>query len=103
MPIATTRFSGRKRIDASHINSVITNYNNTVALHLTLAGQVLQNGLFTPSQLGVGDSLCYNNPNNLPVNSLCAIAPQVPLAPPSQVDLAWLRAVTSNQAFLPVH
>jgi hypothetical protein len=49
---------------------------------LNPAGQVLvQNGLFTAAQLGVGDALCYNNPNNLPVNSLCAVAPPVPLAP----------------------
>jgi hypothetical protein len=81
-------------IDASNINKVLANYNATTALNLTPAGQVLlQNGLFTAAQLGVGDSLCYNNPNNLPVNSLCAVAPPVPLAPVGQVDLAWLRAV----------
>jgi hypothetical protein len=81
-------------INASNIDRVLTNYNNTTALHLTPAGQVLlQNGLFTAAQLGVGDSLCYNNPNNLPANSLCAIAPTVPLAPTGQVNLAWLRAL----------
>jgi hypothetical protein len=81
-------------INASNINKVIANYNNTVALQLTPAGQVLvQNGLFTAAQLGVGDSLCYKNPNKQPVNSLCAIAPLVPVAPPGQVDLAWLRAL----------
>jgi hypothetical protein len=81
-------------INASNINKVLANYNNTTALNLTPAGQVLlQNGLFTAAQLGVGDSLCYNNPNNLPVNSLCAIAPTVPLAPTGQVNLAWLRAL----------
>src|ERR1700674_5527536 len=38
------------------------------------AGQVLvKNGLFTAAQLGAGDSLCYNNPGNLPVNWLWAI------------------------------
>jgi hypothetical protein len=81
-------------VDASNINRVLTNYNNTIALHLTPAGQVLvQNGLFTAGQLGVGNPLCYNNPNNLPVNSLCAIAPPVVLAPPGQVNLSWLRAL----------
>jgi hypothetical protein len=80
-------------IDSSNINQMLTNYNSTIALNLTPAGQVLvKNGLFTAAQLGVGDSLCYDNPGNLPVNSLCAIAPPVPLAPSGQVDLAWLRA-----------
>jgi len=84
-------------IDASNINQVIANYNKTYANQPTPAGQVLvQSGLFTPAQLGAGDSLCYNNPNNLPVNSLCAIAPPVPLAPPGQVNLSWLRALDLN-------
>ena len=79
---------------ASNINTVLTTYNNTTALHLTPAGQVLlQNGLFTAAQLGIGDSLCYGNPNNRRVNSLCAIAPPVPLAPPGEVNLSWLRAL----------
>ncbi|HXZ40110.1 MAG TPA: carboxypeptidase regulatory-like domain-containing protein [Terriglobales bacterium] len=87
-------------INASNINRVLTNYNNTVALSLTPAGQVLvQNGLFTPAQLGVGDALCYNNPNKLPANSLCAIAPPVPLAPPGQVNLSWLRALDLKVAW----
>jgi hypothetical protein len=69
-------------VNASNVNHVVDNYNNTIALHLTPARQVLlQNGLFTAAQLGVGDSLCYTNPSNLPVNSLCAVAPPVPLAP----------------------
>ena len=88
-------------IDASNINKVLNNYNNTKALNLTPAGQVLvQNGLFTPAQLGVGDSLCYNNPNQQPVGSLCAVAPPVPLAPTGQVNLAWLRALDLRIAWV---
>jgi len=81
-------------IDASNINAVLTNHNNSVALHLTPAGQVLlQNGLFTAAQLGVGNSLCFNNPSSTPVDSLCAVDPPVPLAPPGQVNLSWVRAL----------
>jgi hypothetical protein len=89
-PIPGTHVGSFDRgINASNINRVLTNYDNTVALLLTPAGQVLsQNGLFTAAQLGVGDTRCYNNPNNLPVNSLCAVAPPVPLAPPGQPLLA---------------
>jgi hypothetical protein len=87
-------------INASNINTLLTNYNNSVALHLTPAGQVLlQNGLFTIAQLGVGNSRCYNNPSNLPVNSLCAVAPPVPLAPTGQVNLGWLRALDLKVAW----
>jgi len=87
-------------INASNINGVLANYNNNVALQLTPAGQVLvQNGLFTPAQLGVGDALCYNNPNNLPTSALCAVAPPVPLAPPGQVNLSWLRALDLKVAW----
>ena len=87
-------------VNASNINRVLTNYNNIVALNLTPAGQLLvQNGLFTPAQLGVGDALCYNKANNLSVHSLCAIAPPVPLAPPDQVNLSWLRALDLKVAW----
>ena len=89
-----------REINASTINRVLTNYNNTVALNLTPAGQVLlRSGLFTAAQLGVGNSVCYNNPNGLPVNSLCAIAPSVPAAPPSEANLAWLRALDLKVAW----
>jgi len=100
-PIPGTHVGNFDRgINASSINRVLTSYNNTVALNLTPAGQVLvQNGLFTVAQLGVGNALCYNNPNNLPVNSLCAVAPPVPLAPAGDVNLSWLRALDLKVAW----
>lgn len=73
-------------INASNINNVITNYNNTVAGQLTPAGNVLvQNGLFTAAQLqtpGFG-----------------AVAPTLPLAPPGQVNMGWLRAFDATLAW----
>jgi hypothetical protein len=64
-------------VNASNINTLIANYNNTYANQPTPAGQVLiQNGLFTLSQL----------------QALKAVAPVAPLAPPGEVNLSWLRA-----------
>jgi hypothetical protein len=71
-------------INASNINSVISNYNATVAGQPTPAGQVLiQNGLMTAAQLF----------------SLGGVAPTVPLAPPDQVNYAWLRTMDATIAW----
>jgi hypothetical protein len=71
-------------INASNINAVISNYNNTVAGQPTPAGQVLiQNGLMTQSELV----------------ALGGVAPTVPLAPPDQVNLAWLRTLDTTIAW----
>jgi hypothetical protein len=71
-------------INASNINAVINQYNSTVAGQPTPAGQVLiQNGLMTAAQLV----------------SLGGVAPQLPLAPPGQVNLAWLRSLDTTIAW----
>jgi hypothetical protein len=71
-------------INAGNINAAIANYNATVAGQPTPAGNVLiQNGLMTATQLV----------------SLGAVAPTVPLAPPNQVNLSWLRTMDMTLAW----
>ena len=73
-------------INASNLNAAITNYNNTYAGQPTPAGQVLiQNGLFTLQQLQqIGATTLGQSFGD-------GVAPAIPLAPPGQVNLAWLR------------
>jgi hypothetical protein len=92
-PLPGTKLGSFMRgISPGDLNNVLTNYNNTVAGNLTPAGQVLvSNGLFTPQQLGVGNSLCLSNPNGVSAGAACAVAPAVPLAPQGEVGLTWLK------------
>ncbi len=78
-PVPGTRVGSFDRgIDASNINRVITAYNDKYANQATPAGQVLiNNSLFTLAQL----------------QQLGGVAPSVPLAPPGQVNLAWMKAL----------
>jgi len=90
-------------ISASNINTVIQNYNNTVAGQATPAGQMLiQNGLFTLAQLqqmgdGVAPHVCLAPPMADPA------CPGSPNGPGNQVNLSWLRAfdtkLTWNHTF----
>ncbi len=67
-----------RSISAGSLNSVLTNYNSTVAGNITPAGQALVSaGLFTAAQL----------------QALGAVAPTVPLAPVGQVGNFWLEAL----------
>jgi hypothetical protein len=71
-------------INAGNINAALANYNATVAGQPTPAGNVLiQNGLMTAAQLV----------------TLGGVAPTVPLAPPDQVNEAWLRTMDMTLAW----
>jgi hypothetical protein len=73
-----------RSINANNLNALIANYNLNTANNPTPAGQVLvQNGLFTTSQL----------------QSLGGVAPTIPLAPPGNPNLSWLRAMDLKLAY----
>ena len=97
-PLPGTRVGAFMRgISPGGLNNVLNNYNSTVAGNLTPAGQALvAAGLFTPQQLGVGNSLCTNNPNGVSAGAACAVAPLVQLAPQGQVGLTWLRTFDTS-------
>jgi hypothetical protein len=66
-----------RSVNAGNINTVIQSYNQNFAGQPTPAGQVLiNNGLFTLGQL----------------QQLGGVQQQVPLAPPNQANMAWLKA-----------
>jgi hypothetical protein len=94
-PIPGTKVGSFDRgINASNINAVITNYNNTVAGQPTPAGQVLiKNGLFTAAQLATPANSTTGYPG------FGGVAPTVPLAPPGQVNLSWLRTFDTTLAW----
>ncbi len=67
-----------RSVNAGSINNVIQNYNQNFAGKPTPAGQVLiQNGLFTLGQLA----------------ALGGVLQPVPLAPPNEANMGWLRAL----------
>lgn len=81
-----------RTVSPGGLTNVINNYNNTVADQPTPAGQLLiSQGLFTAQQLGAGNPLCVNNPNQVGTGAACAVAPALALPPQGQVGLAWLK------------
>jgi hypothetical protein len=90
-----------RNVSPRGLNNVLSNYNNTVAGKVTPAGQVLiSEDLFTPQQLGVGNALCLNNPNGVSAGAACAVAPAVPLAPPGEVGLTWLKTFDTSLTWI---
>jgi hypothetical protein len=67
-----------RSVNSGNINTVIQNYNQNFAGQPTPAGQtLLQNGLFTLGQL----------------QALGGVQQPIPLAPPNEADMAWLKAL----------
>ena len=86
-------------IDASNINAVITNYNNTVAGNPTPAGQVLiQNNLMTAADLsnlgGVAPHVCLALPA-VDSNPACT----APSTPGNEVNMSWLRTFDTTLTY----
>ena len=99
----TKQGSFMRGVSLSDLPDVVNKYNSSVADQLTPAGQVLvTDGLFTPQQLGAGNSLCVNNPSSVSAGAACAVAPlitytspttgaPIPGVIPSEVGLTWLK------------
>jgi hypothetical protein len=77
----TTIGSFGRSINAGNINTILSNYNNTVAGKPTPAGQTL----VSKGMMANADLL-----------ALGAVAPTVPLAPGDQVNLSWVRSVDAT-------
>ncbi len=99
-PIPGTHVGNFDRgIDASNINAVLTNYNNTVSGQPTPAGQVLiANSLMTAADLSalgaVAPHVCLAPPA---VDSNPACAP--PSTPGNEVNMSWLRTFDSTLTY----
>jgi hypothetical protein len=97
----TNAGSFMRNVSPRGLNNVLSNYNNTVAGKVTPAGQVLiSEDLFTPQQLGVDNALCLKNPNGVSAGAACAVAPAVPLAPPGEVGLTWLKTFDTSLTWI---
>jgi len=81
-PMPGTHFGQFDRgTNASGLNTLISNYNTTVAGQPTPAGQVLiQNGLFSAGELA----------------SLGGVAPQIAAPTPGQVNFSWMKSLDLN-------
>lgn len=112
-PIPSTgQGSFMRSVSVGDLSNVVNNYNNTVADHLTPAGQLLvTDGLFTAQQLGVGNQLCVNNPNSVATGAACAVAPlitytspttglPVPGVIPGEVGITWLKTFDMSLSWI---